>query len=79
MTLLKFVRPVANSTFDINNPYDLKLLTRLRLVFSHFPNHEFRHDFEDCINSICACGLKRKTTTHFLLPCRSFNLLDNPS
>ena len=33
LSLLKFVRPVANSVFDINNPYGLKLLTRLRLGF----------------------------------------------
>ena len=31
LSLLKFVRPVANSDFEINIPYGLKLLTRLRL------------------------------------------------
>ena len=35
LPLLKFVGPVANSVFEISNPYDLKLLTRLRLDFSH--------------------------------------------
>ena len=29
LSLLKFVRPVANSVFEINNPYGLKLLIRL--------------------------------------------------
>ena len=28
LLLLKFVKPVANSVFDINNPYGLKLLKR---------------------------------------------------
>ena len=31
LSLLKFVLPVANSVFEINNPYGLKLLTRLPL------------------------------------------------
>ena len=35
LSLLKFVRPVANSVFEINNPYGLKLLTRLGLDLSH--------------------------------------------
>lgn len=30
LLLLKFVRLVANSVFDINNPYSLKLLTKVR-------------------------------------------------
>ena len=68
--LLKFVRPVANSVFD--NPYDLKLLTRLRLGLSHLRYHKFRHNFQDCINPLCACGLEIETTTHFLLHCPLF-------
>ena len=35
LSLLKFVRPVTNSVFDINNPYGLKLLTRLLLGVGH--------------------------------------------
>ena len=68
LSLLKFVRPVANSVFEINNPYGLKLLTRLRLGLSHLRYHKFRHNFQDCINPICACGLL-ETTTHFLHHC----------
>ena len=56
LSLLTFVRLV-------NNPYGLKLLTRLR---------KFRHNFQDCINPLCACGLDIKTTTHFLLHCPLF-------
>ena len=72
LSLLKFVRPLANSVFDINSPYGLKLLTRLRLGLSHLRYHEFRHNFQDCINPICDCGLETKTTTHFLLHCPLF-------
>ena len=69
---LKFVGPVANSVFEINNPYGLKLLTRLRLGLSHLRYHKFRHNFQDCINPICVCGLEIETTTHFLLHCSLF-------
>ena len=72
LSLLKLVRPVANSIFEINNSYGLKLLTRLRLGLSHLRYHKFRHNFQDCINPICVCGLEIETTTHFLLHCPLF-------
>ena len=60
---------MANRFFDINNPYDLKLLTRLRLGLSDLCHNKFRHNFQDCINAICGCGLEIETTTHLLLHC----------
>ena len=72
LSLLKFVRPVANSVFDINNLYGLKLLTRLRLGFSHLRYHKFRHNFQGCINPLCACSLEIETKTHFLFHCLLF-------
>ena len=45
LSLLKYIRPVANSVLDINNPYGLKLLTSLRLGLSHLRYHKFRHNF----------------------------------
>ena len=72
LPLLKFVRPVANSVFEINNSYGLKLLTRLRLGLSHLRYHKFRHSSQECINPICACGVEIETTTHFLLYCPLF-------
>ena len=71
-SLLKFARPEANSFFDINNPYGLKLLTRLRLSLSHLRYHKFRHKFQDCVNPRYACGLEIETTTHFPLHCPLF-------
>ena len=67
LSLFKFVRPVANSVFEVNNPYVLKLLTRLRLGLRHLGYHKFSHNFQDCINPVCVCGLEIETTTHFLL------------
>ena len=72
LSLLKFVRPAANNDFDINNPYGLILLTRLRLGLIHLRYHKFRHNFQECINPIYAHGLEIETTTHFLLHCLLF-------
>ena len=72
LPLLKFVRSIANSIFDTNNPYGLKLFRRLNLGLSHLRYHKFRHSFQDCINPICACGLEIETTTHFFLHCTFF-------
>ena len=72
LSLLKFVRPAANGVFEINNPYDLKLLTRLRLGLSHLRYHKVKHNFQGCVNPICVCGLEIETTTHFLLHCSLF-------
>ena len=43
LSFSKFVRPVANSVFDINIPYGLKLLTRLRFGLSQLRYRKFRH------------------------------------
>ena len=61
-----------NSVFEINNPYGLKLPTRLRLSLSHLRYDRFRQNFQDCINPICVCGQKIEITTHFLLHCLLF-------
>ena len=64
LSLLKFVRPVVNSVFELNNPYGLKLLTRLRLGLSHLRYYKFRHNFQDCINLICVCSLEIDRSSH---------------
>ena len=45
----------------------MKLLTSLRLQFSHLNEHKFRYGFSDTINPTCACGTEIETTEHFLL------------
>ena len=50
-----------------------KLLTRLRLKFSHLKEHKFRHGFADTINPMCACGADVETTEHFLLRCHFYS------
>ena len=50
--LLEFIRPLPNSIFDIYYPFDVKLVTRLRLGLSHLKEHKFKHGFNDTINPI---------------------------
>ena len=71
--LLNFIRPSANSIFNIHNPYGIKLLTRLRLGLSHLRDHKFRHCFQDTLNLLCDCGNDTETTAHFFLHCPSFH------
>ena len=56
-----------NSLFSVHEPLGAKLLTRLRLKFSHINEHKFRHGSNDTINPMCACGTDIETTEHFLL------------
>ena len=65
--ILSFIRPKENSVFAIHDTKGLKLLTRLRLNFSHLNEHKFRHGFKDTVDPMCKCGLETKTTIHFLL------------
>ena len=64
-----------NSLFYIYDPLVVKLLTRLRLQFSHLNQHKFRHGFNDTLNPICACGNEIETTEHFFLRCHFFSAL----
>ena len=40
---------------------------------SHLREHKSKHNFQDCLNPICSCGLDIESTSHFLLHCPSFN------
>ena len=70
--MLNFIRPSANSIFNIHNPYGIKLLTRLPLGNSHLRDHKFRHCFQDTLNPLYYCGNDTETATHFFLHCPSF-------
>ena len=67
LSLLRFVGPVANSVFGVNDPCGLKLVIRLRLGLSRLRYHKFGRSFQDCINPMCGCGLEAEVTAHFLL------------
>ena len=71
--LLSLIRPPQSNVYNIFNPIGLKLLTRLRLGFSHLNEHKFRHSFQDCLNPLCLCSLEIEDTTHYLLHCQYFS------
>ena len=71
--LLSFVRPIANYVYNIFDPIGLKLLTRLRLGFSHLNENRFRHKFQDCMNPLCSCSLDIEDTSHYLLHYHHFS------
>ena len=39
----------------------------MRLGLRHLRYHKFRHNFQDCINAVCVCGLETETNTHCLI------------
>ena len=49
-TIISFIRPKENSVFAIHDTKGLKLLTRLRLNFSHLNEHKFRHGSKDTVS-----------------------------
>ena len=67
--LLSFIHPVPSNAYTIFDPTGLKLLTRLRLGFSHLNDHRFQHNFHDCMNPLCSCSLEIENTLHHLLYC----------
>ena len=66
-TLMKVIKTKENSVFGVSDIYGIKLLTRLRLDFSHLNKHKFRHNFNGTINPMCNCGAATETTTHYVL------------
>ena len=80
--LMKFFSLQERLLFSIHDPTGAKLLTRLRLKFSHLNKLKFRHNFENIVVAMCDCGTETETTEHFFLRCPCFvterqKLLDN--
>ena len=62
-------RPSENGIFNIFDPEGLKILTSLRLAFFDLNKHRFQHNFQECLNPLCACSLEIENTSHYLLRC----------
>ena len=71
--LLDFIQPTANSTFGTNDVSGLKLLTRLRVGFSHLREHKFKYNFQDTLNPLCSCSLEAEDIYYFFMRCQSFS------
>ena len=68
----KFIRPNSSNIFNINNPFGLKLLTRLTIGLSRLKEHKFKHNFQDSADTLCSCGNDIESTVHFILHCPNF-------
>ena len=55
--ILKFIRHAPRSFFNCYNHKGIRPMTRLRLGLSHLREHKFNHNFQNCINPICSCGM----------------------
>ena len=51
----------------------LKLLTRLRLNFSHSNEHKFRHNIKYSSNRMCFCSFEPETKDHYFLSSKLFS------
>ena len=71
--LFSFIHPIPSNVYNVFDPIGLKFLTSLRLGFSHLNEHRFRHNFQECINPLCACSLETENTSHYLLHCHHFS------
>ena len=72
-SLLKIARPMQNSIYNIHDPVGINYLTILRSGLSHLNEGKFRHNFQNCLNTLCSCILEFETTNHYFLNCHYYN------
>ena len=61
------MKKTENSLFCTYDPLGVKLLSRLRLQFSHLNGYRFRDEFGDTISPVCARRIEGETTGNFIL------------
>ena len=59
------LRPSSNSFFDCHNPIGIKYIARIRIT--HLREHQFKHSFQDTLNSISNWGNDVEYAIHFFL------------
>ena len=57
--LIKCIRPPKRSTFKIDDILGIKLITRIRLGFSHLREHKHRHNFLSVQFALVGLNLKQ--------------------
>ena len=60
--ILTFIRPSLSNFSNCNNYKGIILITRLRGDMSQLSEHKFKHNFQDCFDPICSCGLDIEST-----------------
>ena len=68
----EFFNLKQKSLFAIHDPVGAKLLSGLRLKFSHLNKHKFCHNFKDAPSPMCDYGSETETRDHFFLRCPFF-------
>ena len=63
-----------NFFFSVYDPYGVKLLTPLRLQFTHLKEHKFSHGFSDTVSPMCGCNAEIEDTEDFLLCCHFYSI-----
>ena len=72
--LLKMIRSSYNNLYGVHDPVGVKMLTRIRLSFSHLGEHKFCHNFQYNVNPLCTCSLEIEDTNHFLFICPLYDV-----
>ena len=70
-----FIKIKSNSIFSVHDVYGVKLLSRLKLNFSHLNEQKVRHGFKDGTNCMCDYGSATEITLHFLLQCQQYQTI----
>ena len=72
--ILKFIRLTQEVFFNCYNHKGIRLMTWLGLGLSHLREHKFNHNFQNCINPLCSCGMDIESTSRFFLHCPLFDV-----
>ena len=64
-TLINFFRPWEKNMFNIHDKVGIKLLTKLRLGFSHLGKYKFGLNFGDTLNILCSCSVELEMIMNF--------------
>ena len=75
--ILKIIRPVKKSFFNIQNTDGIRWIFQLRVGLSPLKSHKISHNFQDTTDDLCGCSLNAETTLHFLLKCPNYNIQRN--
>ena len=68
------IENLENCLYNVHDPIGVKLLSRLKLQFTHLNEHKFRHGSNDTVNPMCPCGTEVESNEQFLLHCHCFSI-----
>ena len=63
------LEPREEDIFSCYNRKVIRLMTRISLGLKHLRENKINHNFQNCINPFCNCGMDIESTSHFFLQC----------